>query len=174
LRIEVADGTDLPVEDNTVDYWTCISVLEHIPGDADGEIMKEAGRVLKPGGIAVATVEGGIDREERWYREDVYLGKQYNELIDEKARKELGFEATARNVAEFEGKGQQGTFALIRRYDRERLMERLVNPSGLEVVEIGFLDQRFKTDFRCAIDAPHRPWWGELLKPFVALVSYWS
>ena len=45
---------------------------------------------------------------------------------------------------------------------------------GVYIAEIGFLDERFQTDFRCVIEAPHRPWWGEFLKPFVDLVSYWS
>lgn len=46
----VADGTRLPVADESVDAVVSSSVLEHVPPSDVGALVLEAGRVLRPGG----------------------------------------------------------------------------------------------------------------------------
>ena len=174
LQFQVADGASLPFEDNSFDFWTSVSVVEHIPGTGDSEVLKEAARVLKPGGIAVLTTEGGDNPHDRWMPVDGYFGKQYTDRLDESERSSLGVDDLAEDIADYEERNLHKSFALLREYDRERLIRRLVEPSGLDVLEIGFLDKRFATDFREAIDSPHPPWWGTLLKQVVPLACYWT
>lgn len=174
LRIEVADGAQLPYPDNSFDFWTSVSVVEHIPQDGDAQVLREAARVLKPGGIAVLTTEGGLREEEVWYRTEGYFGKQYFECVTSTELKEIGMANTAENLESFEQQEQQHTFALLREYNRERLMKRLVEPSGLELVELGFIDSRFKKDFRGAFEICPRPWWAEVLEPFLPLITYFT
>lgn len=53
------DATRLEFSDASFDRVTCISVIEHIPDDA--AVMRQIGRVLKPGGRAVLTFPVGRD-----------------------------------------------------------------------------------------------------------------
>lgn len=46
----LADGHQLPLKTNSVDYVFCTQVLEHLP--EHGHVIREAGRVLKPDGTA--------------------------------------------------------------------------------------------------------------------------
>ena len=50
VRFEVADMTDLPYPDHSFDRAFCCAVLEHLPDPV--KALKEAYRILKPGGIA--------------------------------------------------------------------------------------------------------------------------
>lgn len=50
-RFAVAGATKLPFEDNSFDTVVSWEVLEHIPKGAEGEMFKEASRVLKRGGF---------------------------------------------------------------------------------------------------------------------------
>lgn len=45
-----ANGTRLPFPDSFFDIVTCISTIEHLPGDADICMAREIGRVLRGGG----------------------------------------------------------------------------------------------------------------------------
>jgi ubiquinone/menaquinone biosynthesis C-methylase UbiE len=56
LRFEVADGRELPFEDERFDHAYSISVLEHIPGGGDAAALGELARVVKPGGRVVLTL----------------------------------------------------------------------------------------------------------------------
>jgi SAM-dependent methyltransferase len=58
VRFEVADGTDLPYEDNTFDFCFSLSSIEHFGGHAAARrSIQEMGRVLKPGGVAAVATE---------------------------------------------------------------------------------------------------------------------
>lgn len=174
LEIVVADGTELPFPDNSFDFWTSVSVIEHIPENGDMALMREAKRVLKPGGYAVLTTEGG-HAEECWARAGGYFGKQYMDEIDPEELSELGFDNSIATLEAYEKeKGAQETFAFLRPYNRAKAMARLVEPSGLELIELGFLDSRFKKDLRWLLDSPDRPGWAVLLAPFIPLICYWS
>ena len=78
LRLEVEDATALSFADESFDNVTCISVIEHVPGNGDATAMAEMWRVLKPGGTLHLTTN--VDREAR----DVFLDRQlYGEASDE-------------------------------------------------------------------------------------------
>jgi SAM-dependent methyltransferase len=53
----LADATDLPLGDATVDALSAVNVLEHVPDD--GAALREIARVLRPGGHAAVVVPRG-------------------------------------------------------------------------------------------------------------------
>jgi SAM-dependent methyltransferase len=55
VRIEHVDLQDIPFPDNTFDYITCISTVEHVPNPA--RAMTEMVRCLKPGGRLLLTTD---------------------------------------------------------------------------------------------------------------------
>jgi predicted SAM-dependent methyltransferase len=103
--------------DNSFDLITTISVLEHIAPEKEGEIpaAKEINRVLSPGGIAVITVP---------------FSKSYF------AEYKQG------TVYERQGKEDHKIF-FQRFYDMNTLMRNIVEASSLELVYLGFIEERF-------------------------------
>lgn len=64
-----ADGTRLPFPDFSFDIVTCISTIEHLPGDADVSMAKEMSRVLKTGGKCFLSVPYSIvPKSGKWGR----------------------------------------------------------------------------------------------------------
>jgi SAM-dependent methyltransferase len=57
LRFTLASVVDLPYGDGTFDRVFCISTLEHLGPDGRAGALREFGRVLRPGGLAVLTVD---------------------------------------------------------------------------------------------------------------------
>jgi SAM-dependent methyltransferase len=53
-RLSVADGTCLPFRDHSFDAVLLVDILEHT--DAPERIVAESRRLLRPGGVAIATV----------------------------------------------------------------------------------------------------------------------
>lgn len=51
------DMTDVPLETDSQDRAFSISVMEHVPPDVRRRGMQELARILKPGGLAVLTVD---------------------------------------------------------------------------------------------------------------------
>jgi SAM-dependent methyltransferase len=51
LDLREADARALPFPDATFDACTCVSVIEHVPGEGDAAVMAELWRVLRPGGV---------------------------------------------------------------------------------------------------------------------------
>jgi ubiquinone/menaquinone biosynthesis C-methylase UbiE len=113
VHLEVQDARCLSYEDGTFDRVYSISVLEHIPDTGDSEAIREIARVLKPGGTLTLTVPFSA----RGYYEEFVEGDVYE-----------------RNAE------QGGTF-YQRHYDLDALMERLVQPSGLVLDEMGFFGE---------------------------------
>ena len=66
------DARNLPFPDSRFDVVTSISVLEHVPEFGDSLIMKEAWRVLKPGGRLVITVPCAKAHFEEYRDADIY------------------------------------------------------------------------------------------------------
>jgi SAM-dependent methyltransferase len=58
LTLESADMRSLPVPDGSQDFVWSTSSIEHVPGLPDVlDVLREAGRVLRPGGYALLTTE---------------------------------------------------------------------------------------------------------------------
>ncbi|MEN3282315.1 MAG: hypothetical protein V7607_3455 [Solirubrobacteraceae bacterium] len=76
LRLDVADATALPFPDASFDAVYSVSVIEHLPYDADGAMMREIARVLRPGGIAALTFPYRAAYAEEFVSHDLY-GQRY-------------------------------------------------------------------------------------------------
>ncbi|WP_017731983.1 class I SAM-dependent methyltransferase [Nafulsella turpanensis] len=87
FELEVFDAREIPHRENTFDCIFSISVLEHVAGDGDGEIMHEVQRVLKPGGIAVVTLPAWREYIEEWQKE-----KRFYWPTEENERGELFYQ----------------------------------------------------------------------------------
>jgi SAM-dependent methyltransferase len=57
LRVLEGDMENLPLADNSQDRVFCISVIEHVPHAVARRGMQEMARVLKPGGLAIVTMD---------------------------------------------------------------------------------------------------------------------
>jgi SAM-dependent methyltransferase len=69
VRTEVTDASvNLPLEDNTAAVVVCSEVIEHIP-EPEG-LLREAWRILKPGGIAVFSTPNASNPMPRISRRD--------------------------------------------------------------------------------------------------------
>jgi SAM-dependent methyltransferase len=118
-RLLEADGRSLPFGDGEFTKVYSISVLEHIPGMGDSECVREIARVLKPGGVLVATVPFGP-----------------------KGRVEL------RDAGRFYWSGSMGKSKndgkvfFQRRYCDSDIRKRIVQPSGLAVRSIGYFGEK--------------------------------
>jgi SAM-dependent methyltransferase len=113
LHLEVQDARELSYADEFFDRVFSISVLEHIPDDGDGTAVREIARVLKPGGILTLSVPF----DAAGYHEEFLHGPVYER--DEK---------------------DQPTF-YQRHYDLESVTRRLIEPSGLELVEMTYFGE---------------------------------
>jgi len=93
----VCDGAHLPFQDSSVDYFVLHHVLEHF-GCGEGEsLIKEAHRVLKPGGsllvfvpdleaLAIRWLDGGLSTQ-------IYVTNLYGAYMgDEADRHRWGFD----------------------------------------------------------------------------------
>jgi SAM-dependent methyltransferase len=119
-RVLQADGRNLQFMDGFFDKVYSISVLEHIPDDGDSRCMREIARVLKPGGVCVATVP--------------FAPKSIDEY---RPAAEFYWSAVSGDTKE------KGNSFFQRRYSEMDLHTRLVAPSGLTVRRIGYMGERF-------------------------------
>lgn len=93
----VADGAKLPYEDASVDYFILHHVLEHF-GCGEGEkLIKEAFRVLKPGGSLLVFVPDLLALAQRWLAggltTQIYVTNLYGAYMgDEADRHKWGFD----------------------------------------------------------------------------------
>jgi ubiquinone/menaquinone biosynthesis C-methylase UbiE len=74
-RVLQVSATGIPLESETVDAITALDVLEHIEGDHVA--VKEMGRVLKRGGVLVATVPASMALWSDW-DEALHHFRRYN------------------------------------------------------------------------------------------------
>jgi len=66
VHVTVQDATATSFPDEFFDLILNISAVEHFPGDGDIEFVKEANRILKPGGRLFLSFGVGEYREGRW------------------------------------------------------------------------------------------------------------
>ncbi len=64
FHVQAEDATHLSFNDNSMDFISVISTIEHIPGDGDSRAMAEFERVLRPGGRVVVTVPASPSYQE--------------------------------------------------------------------------------------------------------------
>jgi SAM-dependent methyltransferase len=113
----VQDARAFRYDDRRFDLITSISVFEHIAPEIDGELpaVREMARVLAPGGVAVLTVPFS-----KKYFADYVTGAAY------------------------ERTGAAGEPIFFQRfYDHELLMRNIVRASGLELLELQFIEERY-------------------------------
>jgi ubiquinone/menaquinone biosynthesis C-methylase UbiE len=165
LRLEVADGRALAFADRAFTKVYSISVLEHIPGDGDSACAREIGRVLDAGGRAMLTLP--FARESR----------------DEYTHRRFYWAAASENGT------PAGTF-YQRRYSEQDIIERIVRPSGLDLVSLRYVGERVPlpsrrelNDLLPAVSGPVQPLlsallhtppsddWRALRKPLCAIVT---
>lgn len=117
LHTGVEDGRRLSFADDTFDKVYSISVLEHIPDDGDTECVCELARVLAPKGRCILTVPFWPMSRTDWREPDFYWSRS--------------------SVT-----GQNGKVFFQRRYSARDLEERLIRPSGLQLIKQGFVGER--------------------------------
>jgi SAM-dependent methyltransferase len=113
LHLEVQDARAISYPDASFDRVFSISVIEHIPDDGDTRAMHEIARVLRPGGTATISVPfNAAGYEEEYLRGDVY------------ERRSTG----------------DPTF-YQRWYDLAALHERIIEPSGLRLLQTAYFGE---------------------------------
>ena len=117
LTPTVADARRLPFDNEKFDLVTSVSVFEHIAPEKDGEVIaaRELGRVLAPGGVALLTVPFA-----RVYFAEYQTGRVYERV-------------SANGAPIF----------YQRFYDLDLLKQNLVTASGLQLVSLNFIEERF-------------------------------
>jgi SAM-dependent methyltransferase len=113
LHLGVQDARHLSFPDAFFDRVFSISVLEHIPDAGDSDAMREIARVLRPGGQLTLTVPVAY----RAYAEEFVRGPVY--------------ERAAEGVHTF----------YQRRYDPPALERRLIEPSGLRLLNLTYFGE---------------------------------
>ena len=117
LTPTVADARRLPFDNEEFDLVTSVSVFEHIAPEKDGEVIaaRELGRVLAPGGVALLTVPFA-----RVSFAEYHTGGVYERVSTE---------------------GEPIFYQ--RFYDLDLLNQNLVSTSGLQLVSLNFIEERF-------------------------------
>lgn len=117
LAAEVQDVRGLGLAADRFDLVTSVSVFEHIAPEKDGDVpaVRELGRVIASGGIAVITVPFA-----KSYFAEYRIGQVYERA----------------------SRGDESVF-FQRFYDYDLLMRNIVQASGLEVLYLGFIEERY-------------------------------
>jgi SAM-dependent methyltransferase len=98
VAVELQDARRLSYPAASFDRIVCISMINVVPQAGDSEIMKEIGRVLRPGGLAIVSFPYGPAYEERpsapWCP---YFTRTYDEAaIDDRLLAPSGLSEVAR------------------------------------------------------------------------------
>ncbi len=117
IKPEIQDARVLGYPENRFDLVTSVSAFEHIAPERNGELLaaRELGRVMATGGIAIITVPFA-----RSYFAEYRIGKVYERISR---------------------KGEPIFFQ--RFYDYELLQKNIILAAGLEILYIGFIEERF-------------------------------
>jgi len=157
LRFEQMDILSPVFPEAHFDRISCISTIEHIPGDGDTAAIRNMARLLKPGGLLVVSVPFNWYHSGEIYREEPMYSVPHSGRQSAPGDRRCFFE---------------------RVYDDPSLRQRLVEPSGLSLEKMiyfgepGFSFGRFI----------HRGYWNEdffprcllklrLIQLFIPLIS---
>lgn len=153
LMYTTGDGTCLPFKDNTLDGISALCMLEHIPEDGDIQCVSEIHRVLKPGGIAVLSVETSGENIEGWLEVPYPVGYQ------------SGISGKAQSPYELPE-------VYCRNYTPEEILHRLAQSSGWHIVRAGFYDDVL-LPLRRWLSHPHflSPWL-RAMQPLLSLLFF--
>jgi SAM-dependent methyltransferase len=164
LHLQTEDGRKLSFPDGFFRKVYSISVLEHIPDEGDTACIREAARVLSPGGLCLVTVPFAPQPRDEFRRGGFY----------------------------WEGSSKRDGDSVFyqRRYSEQSLHERLIAPSGLVLRRLGYIGETVLTrsrkelsDFLPALTGPLQPFlskrfhtpltatWQELAKPLCAVLA---
>lgn len=72
FNASLGNALSLPAGENSIDRIVSISVIEHISENGDSEFIKEALRVLKPGGFLILTFPVSKEFEIQYRDKDIY------------------------------------------------------------------------------------------------------
>lgn len=111
-RLEIRDdifATDLPFADNSFDFVSCISVIEHLNDREDSTAMDEFVRVLKPGGKIILTFPTNHEFFEEFRASDSYGTQDKND--------------------------ETGLYFFSRFYDEASINSRLLKNPNLKVIQ---------------------------------------
>ncbi|MFB3787948.1 MAG: methyltransferase domain-containing protein [bacterium] len=145
------DARALPFASNSLDAVTALCVIEHIPGSGDIDCLRDIHRVLRPGGIAVVTVETSSQYEENWLEVPYPIGYQTNP-----------------GGPPAQGRGWHEVFC--RNYSPGQVRKRLLESADWLVVDSGYYDDRRLPIRRWLDPARHSPL-AFLLRPWQPLLS---
>ena len=101
----VGDGAHLPHHPNSIDYFVLHHVLEHFGCGEGADLVREAHRVLKPGGSLIVSVPNMWALAERWLAgkmdTQLFMTNVYGAYIsgEEESRHKWGF--TPQSLADF-------------------------------------------------------------------------
>lgn len=146
LTLKIEDGRALTYASDFFTKVFSISVIEHIPNDGDTLAIKEMSRVLKPGGLLVVS----IPYAENVYFEEYQKGKFYYD--------------------KFSKQNEKGETFFQRHYAEKDLQERLIIPSGLQLIKKVYIGENTKVNISKYIDRKStRPFLGFLHPLFAKL-----
>ena len=136
LTVDVEDirGTDYP--DCHFDRIIMLSMVEHIHFGDDSRAMREAARILKPGGRVVLTFDVARDAHELVYQFPGSLGFTMDDIRS--IREEVRRDPSRRLQEDFTVLKKGHHPGYTRFYNERTMMECLVRPSGLDLVEHGY------------------------------------
>ena len=169
LRVEIRDIRRTGYPEGYFDRVIMLSMVEHIHYGDDSVAMKEAARILKPGGKIFLTFDVARDAHELIYQGRYYYGFTMDDIRG--IQDEVRNDPSRRLQEDFTTLKEGYNPGYTRFYNERTMMESLVAPSGLELVEHGYFgDHTFVIraffDRRGIVEYLH---W---IQPILALLIY--
>jgi ubiquinone/menaquinone biosynthesis C-methylase UbiE len=141
LKIEHQDSRNLSYPDNYFDRVSAISTLEHIPDTGDISSIKEICRVLKSGGRAFISVEANAKFVDFFTKHRFYFGypyfSEYTDCVNNQGQ------LFAKNYDEFKKNKKLYSLGFVRYYNKEAILTRIINSSGLILEDMGYYASRY-------------------------------
>jgi len=169
LKIDIQDIKKTNYPDNYFDRIVLLSTIEHITADGDKVAMKEVARILKKAGRAFITFDAARDAHELIYQAPRYLGFRIEGI--KRIIEDIEKDETRRVQIDFKVLKNGFSPGYTRFYNEATMMERLVKPSGLKLVEHGFYGDHMFV-LRAFFDRKRFVEYLYWLQPILALLLY--